>query len=84
MHLWQHLEVKTYQHLVESAFYSQYPNAEIREIDDYMEKFHIDAYHNENGEYDLFGTEWKMAKDSVKTLLKHVHSTCFKRKKYGK
>ena len=56
---------KSYQHLVESAFYSQYPNVEIREVDDYMEKFHIDAYHNENGEYDLFGTEWKMANDSV-------------------
>jgi hypothetical protein len=56
---------KPVRHLVESAFYSQYPNAEISEVADYMEKFHIDAYHNENGEYDFFGTEWKMSKDSV-------------------
>lgn len=56
---------KRYQHLVESAFYSQYPSAEISEVSDYMEKFHIDAYHNENGQYDFFGTEWKMSQDSV-------------------
>lgn len=56
---------KRYRHLVESAFYSQYPSAEISEVGDYMEKFNIDAYHNENGPYDFFGTEWKMAQDSV-------------------
>ena len=56
---------KSVRHVVESAFYSQYPNAEISEIGDYLEKFNIDPYHNENGPYDFFGTEWKMAQDSV-------------------
>lgn len=56
---------RRYRHLVESAFYSQYPSAEISEIADYMEKFHIDAYHNDQGQYDFFGTEWKMTDDSV-------------------
>ncbi len=56
---------KRYQHLVESAFYSQYPSAEISVVDDYMEKFHINVHHNEDGLYDFFGTEWKMVQDSV-------------------
>jgi hypothetical protein len=30
-----------------------------------MEKFHIDAYHNEDGPYEFFGTELKMTEDSV-------------------
>ncbi len=55
---------KKTQHLVESAFYSQYPTAEIHEISDYMENFHYDAYKPDN-EYDFFGTEWKMKQDSV-------------------
>jgi len=55
---------KKTQHLVESAFYSQYPSAEIHVIDDYMENFSLDVY-KDNNEYDFFGTEWKMKKDSV-------------------
>ena len=56
---------KKFRHLVESAFYSQYPNAEISEVSDYMEKFNINIYHNDDGPYDVFGTEWKMAQNSV-------------------
>ncbi len=55
---------KRSQHLVESAFYSQYPTAEIHEVADYMENFNIDVYKNDS-EYDFFGTEWKMSQDSV-------------------
>lgn len=55
---------KRSQHLVESAFYSQYPTAEIHEISDYMENFKLDPYDNSNS-YDFFGTEWKMSQDSV-------------------
>jgi hypothetical protein len=55
---------KRSQHLVESAFYSQYPAAEIHEINDYMENFKLDPYKDDN-EYDFFGTEWKMTNDSV-------------------
>lgn len=55
---------KKVQHLVESAFYSQYPAAEIHIIDDYMAGFAHDVYKDDN-EYDFFGTEWKMQKDSL-------------------
>ena len=55
---------KKTQHLVESAFYSQYPSAEIHEVSDYMENFKIDPFKDDN-EYDFFGTEWKMVQDSV-------------------
>lgn len=65
------------QHLVESAFYSVYPTAEIREVSDYMENFNLDPY-NPDDEYDMFGTEWKMAKDDViplKTYKDFEHPT---------
>lgn len=55
---------KRYQHLVESAFYSQYPSAEIREISDYMENFTHNVYSPDN-KYEFFGTEWKMAENDV-------------------
>jgi len=55
---------KKSQHLVESAFYSQYPNAEIHEISDYMENFNLSPY-DDNTEYDFFWTEWKTTEDSV-------------------
>lgn len=66
---------KRSQHLVESAFYSQYPTAEIQEIDDYMENFNLDVYKEDN-ELDFFGTEWKMSNDSVipmKTYIDFEH-----------
>ncbi len=68
---------KRYRHLVESAFYSQYPNAEIHEVSDYLEKFHINVY-NDSDPYDFFGTEWKMTQDSVipmKTYKDFEHPT---------
>jgi hypothetical protein len=55
---------KRSQHLVESAFYAQYPSAEIHEVSDYMENFILDPYKKDNN-YEFFGTEWKMSQDSV-------------------
>jgi len=55
---------KRYQHLVESAFYGQYPSAEIREISDYMENFAHNVYGTDS-KYEFFGTEWKMAESDV-------------------
>lgn len=55
---------KRVQHLVESAFYSQYPTAEIREISDYLENFQLNPYATDN-EYDFFGTEWKLTDSDV-------------------
>jgi len=62
---------KRYQHLVESAFYSQYPKVEIHEVHDYMGNFNYDVYNN-NGEFDFFGTEWKMVDDSVIPIKTYV------------
>lgn len=54
---------KRYQVLVQSAFYAQFPNAEITEISDYMEPLkHWDAEHSN---WDLWGTEFKFTKDQA-------------------
>lgn len=50
-----------FKHLVESAFYSQYPDAEIREVEDYIANFNFDP---ENSEFDLTGVEFKLAENS--------------------
>ncbi|MFA5990823.1 MAG: hypothetical protein WC794_01080 [Candidatus Doudnabacteria bacterium] len=49
--------------VVESAFYSHYPQAEISETTDYMENFHYDP--DQPGEYDIFGSEWKLTEDAM-------------------
>ena len=57
---------KRYQHLVESAFYSQYPTAEIHEIEDYMKNFFHDPYaKDEDRPYEFFGTEFKLSDSDV-------------------
>lgn len=66
---------KAYRHLVESAFYSKYPLAEIQEISDYMENF---EYNVESEEYEIFGTEFKLTEDSsipIKTYVDFEHSS---------
>ncbi|MDR3642980.1 MAG: hypothetical protein P4L74_05135 [Candidatus Doudnabacteria bacterium] len=55
---------KRYQHLVESAFYGQYPNSEIREVADYMANFTQNVYAIDN-KYEFFGTEWRLAESDV-------------------
>jgi hypothetical protein len=68
---------KKSQHLVESAFYSHYPTAEIQEVRDYMENFNVDVYKGDSP-YDFFGTELKMTNDSVipiKTYVDFEHPT---------
>jgi len=52
--------------LVEAAFYSQYPTAEISEIADYMENFHYNAY--DPGDLEIFGSEWKLTDNDVLPL----------------
>ncbi|HYV33240.1 MAG TPA: hypothetical protein VE973_00115 [Candidatus Limnocylindria bacterium] len=62
--------------VVESAFYSQYPQAEISEVADYMENFNYDP-DIDNG-YEMFGTEWKLNTDDVipiKTYKDFEHPT---------
>src|SRR6185312_5925876 len=63
--------------LVESAVYSQYPQAEISEVGDYMENFHYDPY-DPNSQYDIFGSEWKLDQDQalpIKTYKDFEHQT---------
>ena len=50
--------------LVESAFYSHYPDVEITEAHDYMENFHFDP-DDESSQYDIWGTEFKLTEDYV-------------------
>lgn len=50
--------------LVESAFYSHYPDVEITEAHDYMENFDFDP-DDEKNPYDIWGTEFKLTEDYV-------------------
>lgn len=49
---------KAYTNLVQSAIYSQYPDAEIREIEDYLKNI---AYEGDNPDIEIFGTEFKLS-----------------------
>ena len=51
-----------YRNLVYTAVYSQYPDAEITEVNDYTEGF---SPQFPNDEYDIFGSEYKLTKNSV-------------------
>lgn len=51
-----------YRNLAEAAIYSQYPDAEITEVNDYTDGF---PTHFPDEEYDIFGSEFKLVKNSV-------------------
>lgn len=53
---------KVFRHMVEAAFYSQYPQAEISEIADYMENFNIEP---DDPNYEILGTEFKLTESDV-------------------
>jgi hypothetical protein len=60
---------------VEAAFYSQYPNAEITEVRDYLENV---EYHPGHSDFDLFGCEMKVLQPQVipiKTYKEFEHPT---------
>lgn len=66
---------KDNRELVEAAIYSQYPNAEIQEINDYMENIKYDP---ESSEFDLWGTEFVLVGDQslpIKTYKEFEHPT---------
>ncbi|MBD3248153.1 hypothetical protein GF382_02585 [Candidatus Falkowbacteria bacterium] len=63
-----------FRNLVESAVYSQYPDAEITEVDDYTDDFADLRFPNE--EYDLWGAEFIQAKPPaypIKTYKEFEH-----------
>lgn len=50
-----------FRHLVETAFYSQYPNAEISEVEDYMAN--LKHWDHRTSTWDMWGTEYKLTND---------------------
>ena len=66
---------KAAKELVQSAFYSQYPNAEIQEIEDYMANLDYDP---ERGDFDIWGCEIYSEKDDtipIKTYKDFEHAS---------
>ncbi len=51
-----------YRNLVETAIFSQYPDAEIQDAEDYTTQFGDEV---PNDTYDLFGTDFMLAKDQA-------------------
>lgn len=53
---------KKYRKLVEAAFFSQYPDAEIEEVEDYT---HLLPRDLPNNEFDIWGTDYVLARDDA-------------------
>ncbi|MDP1709723.1 MAG: hypothetical protein Q8L21_02445, partial [Candidatus Komeilibacteria bacterium] len=77
--------MEDYRDLVESAFYAQYPDAEITEVEDYVDgpsgEFKNLTFPNDK--YDIFGTEFALGKDNAYPIrlwkeFEHVMSQEFK------
>ncbi len=67
---------KKIRHVVEAAFYAQYPNIEISEINDYMENFEYDP--EKTTDVDIWGTEVLLTEDftlPIKTYKDFEHPT---------
>lgn len=60
---------KKYRKLVESAFFSQYPDAEIEEIEDYTAILPRDL---PNEEFDIWGTDYVLARDDAYPIKTYV------------
>ena len=52
----------THKDIVEAGIYAQYPKAEITEVEDYADRYQDVTFPSD--EYDLWGTEFKLAKPS--------------------
>ncbi|MDO8667804.1 MAG: hypothetical protein Q7K35_01765 [bacterium] len=59
-----------YRYLVDAAIYSQYPDAEITEVNDYTEGFPT-KYPDD--QYDVFGGEFKLIENSVYPIKTYEH-----------
>lgn len=60
MHFYVYMPEK-YRNLVESAFFSQYPNVEIHTAEDYTRRFGDDL---PNETYDIFGTDFTLGREN--------------------
>ena len=59
-----------YRNLMEAAVYSQYPDAEITEVNDYTQGL---PTHFPDEEYDIFGSEYILTKNSVYPIKTYKH-----------
>jgi len=67
-----HFYIRTpeeFRNVVEAQIFAQYPDAEISEVNDYVN--HLPS-HLPNDEYDIWGTEFKLAKEDVYPIRTHV------------
>lgn len=55
--------------IIEAQIYAEYPGAEIKEVDDYVYNIPADA---PNAEYDLWGTDMTLAKESAYPIKTYV------------
>ncbi|MBI2426432.1 MAG: hypothetical protein HYV34_01165 [Candidatus Kerfeldbacteria bacterium] len=62
---------KEYRDVVESAIYSQYPDAEITQVEDYAKEFHHLTFPSED--YDLWGTEFTFIKSDAYPIRTYEH-----------
>ncbi|MDZ4244099.1 MAG: hypothetical protein U1C57_03280 [Candidatus Doudnabacteria bacterium] len=68
--------ISKFRDTVEAAIYSQYPNAEITEAEDYLAK--LPNYYPDTSEYDLWGLEFRYMRPNfypIRTYLDFEHST---------
>lgn len=59
-----------YRNVLEAALYSQYPDAEITEVNDYTQGY---PTHFPDDQYDIYGTEFKLVKNSVYPIKTYKH-----------
>lgn len=59
-----------FRDLVESAIYAQYPDAEITEVEDYVNNI---PAHFPNPDYDVFGVEFKLAEEDAYPIRTYPH-----------
>lgn len=52
-----------YRNVLESAIYAQYPDAEIKQVEDYMKN--VPFYDPDKSYYDIWGTEYKLKKEDA-------------------
>ena len=65
-----------YRNLVEAVIYAQYPEAEINEVEDYVNMIPLDV-HEINSDFNIWGTEFTFAKHSaypIKTFKTFEHT----------
>ncbi len=59
-----------YRNLIESAIYAQYPDAEIKEVEDYTELLSSDL---PNDVYDIWGTDFILARENFLPIKTYIH-----------